>query len=297
MSPRAVGVTQILLSGFCFGFLGIFGKAVYERGGSPGELLALRFLLSSVILWVVFALHSPGRLRLAGRTIFTCILLGIFGYAVFSYFYFLALKGLSVSLTVLLLYTYPVMVAAGAWILYGEKIPRERWLAVPVAIGGLVLLVWGDFEISRMAGLLFGIGSAVLYSAYILCSSRWLHGVDPLASSTYIQTGTGVALAAVSLHDVDRTIGLISRAWPYLLGLAVVCSLIAMILFQAGLQKLRNWEVSILSLAEPVTGIVIAILFLDESLKPLQIVGAASVLGALAFVAVPVRPASGERAG
>jgi drug/metabolite transporter (DMT)-like permease len=289
VSPRAWGVAQILLSGFCFGFLGIFGKAVYERGGTPGELLSLRFIFSSIILWTIFLARSPERLRLSGRTIFHCAILGAFGYAVFSNFYFLALQGLSVSLTVLLLYMYPVIVAAGAWALFGEKIPRERWLAIPVAIGGLVLLVWGDFEVSRLTGLLFGIGSAVMYSAYILASSRWLKGIDPGVSGTYIQTAAALGLTAVYIRDVEATAGLVARAWPYLLGLAVVCSLLAIVLFQAGMQKLKSWEVSILSLAEPVTSIALAILLLGETLKSWQIVGAVSVLVALAFVAMPVR--------
>ena len=44
-----------------------------------------------------------------------CAVLGVLGYAVFSSCFFEALNGLSASLTVLLLYTYPVIVALGAW--------------------------------------------------------------------------------------------------------------------------------------------------------------------------------------
>jgi drug/metabolite transporter, DME family len=57
-----------------------------------------------------------------------------------------------------------------------------------------------------------------------------------------------------------------------------------MTFFLAGLQKLKNWEVSVLSTAEPVTAIAIAFLFLNESLSLQQIIGGIMVLGA--FIAL-----------
>lgn len=57
--------------------------------------------------------------------------------------------------------------------------------------------------------------------------------------------------------------------------------------FLSALQKLSSFEVSILSTAEPVTGIVLAMLFLGEKMQPLQVLGASMILGAM-FLAAKV---------
>ena len=48
-------------------------------------------------------------------------------------------------------------------------------------------------------------------------------------------------------------------------------------------------EVSILSTSEPVTGILIAMIFLGERMVALQALGALGVLAALVFIALPAR--------
>ncbi|RYG59970.1 DMT family transporter, partial [bacterium] len=274
MKTRARGILEILLSGFFFGFLGVLGKSFYSSGGTPGELLSLRFLFSGTLLWIYWLVRDPRALLIGWRTVGRCTLLGILGYAVFSSCFFQALTGLSASLTVLLLYLYPVIVAVGAWGLFGEKIRRERLPAIPIAFLGLLTLVWGDFEVSRQSALLFGLGSAVFYSIYILASSRWLVGVNPLVSVTYIQTAAGVVLAAMNLRDARHVVSLVGNTWLVLATVAVVSSLFAMSLFLAGLQKLKSWEASILRLAEPLTGVIAAMVLLGDRLTNLQIFGA-----------------------
>jgi drug/metabolite transporter (DMT)-like permease len=288
-SSRSLGIAQILLSGFCFGFLGLFGKAAFAKGATPGELLSLRFTLAGVLLLSFLAIRSRNRLRLPRTKIIWSVILGIFGYAVFSFFYFQALKGLSVSLTVLLLYTYPISVAAGAWIFLGEKIPRNRLFVIPMATLGLAGLVWGDFYVTNALALGFGIASAVFYSAYILFSRKYLEGVDVLPSAGIMQLAAGLTLGVFNWRDPAHVFELISEIWPLLLGLAFICSIAAMSLFLAGLQKLRSWEVSILSTSEPITSILIAFIFLDERLTHLQTLGGSLVLLAFIFVSLPSR--------
>jgi drug/metabolite transporter (DMT)-like permease len=66
----------------------------------------------------------------------------------------------------------------------------------------------------------------------------------------------------------------------------------AMSLFLAGLQKLKNSEVSLLSTAEPITGVALATVFWGESLAAAQWLGAALVIGGMLLVARAGRGAS-----
>lgn len=289
LSSRTIGVLQILLSGFCFGFLGVFGKYAYAAGLTPGELLSLRFTLAGLILFGLFLVVRPARLRMLPRQRLWSILLGVFGYAVFSYCYFVALKGLSASLTVLLLYLYPVMVPVFARVVLQERIPRTRLFLLPLAMAGLAMLVWGDFYVTDPTALAFGFGSALFYALYIVLSRRQLEGADGLASTAHVQLAAGLTLGAFHWRDPQRLGEVVAVAWPYILGLAVICSILAMSLFLLGLMRLKSWEASILSTAEPVTGIAFAYLVLGERLTTLQSCGAALVMIVLLLLSLPER--------
>jgi drug/metabolite transporter (DMT)-like permease len=286
---RQVGIIQALLSGFCFGFLGIFGKYAFSGGLQPGEFLAFRFLLAAFFLFL-WLLRTPEKLRVSRRQLFSCIALGVGGYAVFSSCFFFALQGLSASLTVLLLYTYPVVVSLGAWMLFGERLQGLELLALPVVIVGLVSLVWGEMEVRSVLSLGLGLASALFYSVYILASSRLLKGVDPFAATLYILLSAGATLGAWHLRA--SSFGLHWQVWAVLLGAALVSSLLAMGLFLAALQKLTNGEVSLLSTAEPVTGVILAALVLGERPLPLQWLGGALVVLGMLLVAQAKRKTS-----
>lgn len=287
LAPRTLGVLQILLSGLCFGFVGIFGKNAYAQGATPGEVLSLRFAVAGVLLFIYFLVRNPSRLRLPRGERIWSVVLGVLGYAVFSYCYFRALSGLSASLTVLLLYMYPAIVPVLAHTFLKEYIPSTRRWALPLAMAGLVMLVWGDFQIHEARALIFGLGSAFFYSIYIICSRKFLKETDSIVSIAHVQLAAGLTLGAFHWRDPERLYSLMSVAWPSILGLSVICSIFAMSFFLSGLKKLRSWEASILSTAEPVTAIVLAYLLLGERLTALQGGGAVLVLAALFVVSWP----------
>lgn len=284
---RRIGIFQILLSGFCFGFLGVFGKWAFAAGLTPGEYLAWRFLLASSVLGIFLLGRNAKSLRLPPSLIFRGLALGVFGYATFSGFFFSALGGLSASLTVLLLYTYPVIVSLGAAFFFAERLHRNQWLALPLVIGGMLLLVWGEFSVRDPRYLIFGLLSALFYSGYILVSSRWLKGVAPLASSFYVMLGAGLAFGVLNLRP-DR-IPTAPGTWALLVATALISTLLAIAFFLAGLQKITSAEASILSAAEPVTGIAFAGILLGEALRPGQWLGGMLVLGGMLLVAAGPR--------
>ncbi len=279
---RHVGILQALLSGFCFGFLGIFGKHAFAAGLRPGQFLALRFLLASFFLAGIF-LFTPKRFFIERKALLCCFLLGTFGYAVFSSCFFLALEGLSASLTVLLLYTYPVIVSLGAWVFFREKLQIREWIALPLVLIGLMALVWGEFTVRSNFSLLIGLAAAFFYSLYILASSRWLKGIDPFTSTFYIMLSAAITLSAIHLRP--SLFPLSTSLWLVLGGASLLSTLLAMALFLAAIQKLRNSEVSLLSTAEPITGVALATLLLGEQLQWQQLAGGAFVLVGMVLAA------------
>ncbi len=286
---RRLATIQILLSGFCFGFLGIFGKWAFQLGLEPGELLAVRFSLAFFILffYLIFKNRSTQKKFpwLSPFHLILCILLGVLGYAVFASCYFIALKGLSASMTVLLLYLYPVFVAIGARVFLKEHLGILGTIAIPLASLGLVMLVWGDFSISNSTGFFAGLLSAIVYAIYILVSRRFLGQTDAITSSCWMQFGTGTSLMLLHFHSLERLTEVVIKGWQPILGISIISTVLAMVLFLQGLKKLSSAEASILNTSEPITAIFLAYLLLGETFSVGQIIGGLLVIASMVMIA------------
>ena len=279
-SSRKIGFIQIIISGMCFAFLGFFGKMAYRDLITPGELLSLRYSLSAIMTGFFILITKPKSFLDLNRFEIICsLLLGVFGYALFSSFYFMALTGLSASLTVLLLYTYPVIVTILSRIFLKEKMGSKGLLALVLVSTGLVGLVWGEWSVSNPIYLLFGIGSAFLYALYILLSRKYLSRVPAIPSSFYVQLGAGIVLSAINFSsNPQRAFTILINHYWLIFSMAFLCSILAMTLFLAGLQKITSSEASILSTTEPIFGVIIATTLLGESIRMIQIIGGGLIL-------------------
>ncbi len=275
-----MGIAQIGISGFTFGFLGVFGKLGFRSGLSVGELLSFRFLAATLIMAAGLAVFAPRKLRISLRDLSICAGLGLFGYAIFSTFYFLAVRGVSVAMASLLLYTYPILVAVGARVFFKTKLTRPQLIALPLTFIGLVVLLAGDAapRLDRFMSIASGLAAAACYASYILISSRYQKAIDPLTSGFYVMLFAACGLFA--FHQPPLTMKT-PEQFLILVGIAAVCTVIPLVLFLSGLQKLGNTEASLLSTLEPVTAALFGSLLLGETLTLNVFLGGAIVLVAL----------------
>jgi DME family drug/metabolite transporter len=294
MSQKQIGYIQIILSGCFFGFLGLFGKTAFQKNIVPGELLGLRFLISAILMGILLFIFQRETLKMSLKNALISFSLGAFGYALFSSFYFLALQGVSASLTVLLLYTYPILVTIGGRIFFKEQIGTKGILALVFTSFGMMGLVWGEWEVSGAIYLLYGFASAFFYAIYILISRKVLEGVNFKGSSFYVQLGAGLILCLISFSHVERLIQILSENYLLIIGMAVLCSLFPLTLFLAGLQKVSSSEASILSTTEPIFGVIVASVFLGERLGLIQIAGGVLVLSGLVLLAAATPKGGGH---
>lgn len=282
LNQHWVGVAQLILASIGFGFLGIFGKIAFESGLGVGSFLTYRFTLAALILWIYALLFNQQIARFPLRQIFISALLGVFGYAVFSTLYFIAVHGVSVALASMLLYTYPFWVSLLSHVFLGEKMNPRQWLCLWAASFGLVLLMWGHIEIHHANAVLAGLGSGLTYALYILCSARFQKSVKPLSSSLYVITFCALALYLYHHPSIKASLDLTARAGSSVVGIAIVCTIMPLTLILAGLQKMKSSEAALLTMLEPVTAAAMAWLIFGERLDLLQALGVALVLGSLA---------------
>ncbi|HMG45719.1 MAG TPA: DMT family transporter [Acidimicrobiales bacterium] len=281
------GALLCLASAAAFGAMGIFGKLAYDEGATVGTLLAVRFLVAALLFWLLVAGSGRmGDLRdLPRRDVVVALALGAVGYGAQAAGYFTALGRLDASLLSLLVYTFPVMVAVAAIVLGRDRASRRTTTALVLASAGLVLVLAGAASGALdPVGTALGLGTAVVYSVYVLVSERLVSRLTPLALSTLVCTGAAGSLTVGSLALGSLRPDRVSAAGlGWLGGIALVSTVGAVVLFFAGLERVGPTAASILSTVEPVVTVVLAFVVFSESFGPMQLAG-----GALVLLAVPV---------
>lgn len=173
-------------------------------------------------------------------------------------------------------------IAAG---LMTRQVTRAWLVATAISVPGLALLVGGDPGRVDPLGLAAALGAALSYATYIVASRHlvaagWA-GIGVLAA---IFAVSGLALLPfLVLTDPGE---LWSRSGlATVLYLAVVPTVLAYLLFNAGLRGVSASTAATLGLTEPVVAAGLGVLVLGERLGPTGVLGAALVLVGL-FVLV-----------
>lgn len=271
----------IVLSAAGFGAMAIFAKIAYRTGVSLTSMLFLRFVIAGVLLAVwgmVLGVRWP-----RGRDLLWVAAMGAVGYVGQAFCYFSALKYASAGLVGLLLYLYPALVTVMSALLYRRKIGAARGWAVAIALAGTALTVGGDLQ-SQPLGIMLGIGAALIYSIYILAGE----GVMPRVGS--LPAATVVMLAAAIMYGGAAAVeGLVlpatPDAWLAVLAIAIFSTLLAILGFFKGLEKLGASDASTLSTLEPLVTIGLAMLVLGETVTSVQLAGGALILAAVIYLA------------
>lgn len=281
-----MGPVACLLSAVCFGVMAIFAKLAYGEGVELEALLLVRFGLAGALL--LAAAHGAGRLRrMSRRAVVTGLLMGAVGYAAQAGLYFAALTYAGAAPVALVFCVYPLLVMVGAVLTRRERASRKRAMALLLALAGVVLVLGGaasgDFN---AAGAALALGSALVYTVYILVGDR-VASQDPLAFAALVCCGAFSTFVASSAFRGLPDLGFSARGWTWLVMIALVSTVAAILLFFAGLARVGPSAASLLSIVEPVVTVAGAALVFAEALTLQQALGGVMVLGSVAIVQWP----------
>lgn len=276
-----MGTAFVAASATAYGVTPIFAKIAYHSGAAPVGVLSLRFTIGGLALLGLAALRRERWPR--GRQLAALAALGGIGYVAESLAYFLALTRVSAGLVALLLYAYPAMVVLLATVFLRER-PRRATVGCLVLATAGTALTAGPVAGGAPLGVTLGLLSAASYAGYIVVSSRATRGLPPLMTSGVIMTAAAISydVIAVAIRPALPGSG---SGWAAVVGLALVCTVVAVAAFFAGLPRLGPSDTAVVSTLEPAVSVALAAVVLGEGLGRAQLVGAALVLVAVASLA------------
>ncbi len=261
--------------------MAIFGKVAYAQGIPLDSLLFLRFAIAGAVMagWMLIARQAWPR----GRSLAGLALMGGVGYVGQSWCYFSALSHASAGLTALLLYLFPAIVTVLHAVLARRMLRPLRAAAVLVALAGTTLTIGGNVE-GQALGVAFGIAAALIYALYIIVGERVTAGIGAIPAVTVIMLASSVSSALIVLGR-GFAAPVTPTGWVAVLAIALVCTVVAITAFFAGLSRLGAPDASTLSTLEPLATIVLAAVFLGERISFTQMLGGTIILAAAIVLA------------
>jgi drug/metabolite transporter (DMT)-like permease len=187
-----------------------------------------------------------------------------------------------------------VIVPLLAWTVLGERPRRSLLVALPVMLGGLILVGGlagkGGYGTHPAMGVELGLGVAVLYAVYILMLRQATAGgagergpvVAPLLQAT-IGATFGSAVLGLILRDFR-----LGPAWPalgWLVLLALTSQVLGWLLITMSMPKLPAWLVSALLLVQPAGSLILGAVFLGERPSLPQLAGVVVMLAGASIAA------------
>ncbi|SDS38120.1 Threonine/homoserine efflux transporter RhtA [Polaribacter sp. KT25b] len=250
---------SILLLGTLFvSTSGVLGKYI----ALPAEAIIFsRAILASIFMYT-FCRIKKVDLKIKSRKDFYSFVISGFFMAAHWVTYFIALKLSNVALGMLTLFTFPVITALLEPFFTKQKLnPIHIFLAILVLIGVYILVPDLSIENDQLKGVLFGIFSAFCYALRNLTIKK--HVKDYNGSMLMLHQMIVVAVLLIPVLFFSDFTNLQSQI-PLLILVALLTTAIGHTMMVNSLKHFSVATASIISSVQPIFGIIIAYIFVNE---------------------------------
>lgn len=280
-----LGYVYLLAAAVIFGCMPLGANIIYSDGVTPFSLVLLRGLLASPVLAVLTYLKGD-TLRISRAAAIEGALVGAIGCGIVPLMLFLSYKMIDSSTAMVLHFVYPAVVVVGS-LLFHEKIQKSAVLCVVLCMLGITFFFDGTGSIDPV-GAIIAILSGVAYAVYVLLLAHAKHKAEltGFRLAFFATTASGLLALVVCLVSDSLALPQTLRGWVASFIFAVALGAGAVVLFQKGTNIVGGQRAAILSTFEPITGVVVGLVFLNERLTLRTFLGSVIVLSASVLIAL-----------
>lgn len=282
MKKRAI--LFVVLAGICWGTSGIFSHLLSPYGFTALHMTTLRGTVSTLLLLAYLLICHREWLRTTPSQLllFLCSGASLFGTC---FCYFAAMRVISVSAAVVLMYTAPVMVMIFSVAFLGEIFTPSKGASVALMLAGCALVsgVIGGVSLN-LPGILLGLLAGVCYASYnIFTRVAMQKGCNTLTTTFYSALVTSLIALAVSRpwQMADCVAKNPAFTVPLALGLGVVTFALPYLVYTFALRDIPAGTASALSIVEPMSATVFSVAFLNEKMTLPAVCGILLILTAV----------------
>jgi drug/metabolite transporter (DMT)-like permease len=271
---RRHAVTMMVAGAICWSTGGLLVRSLSIS--NAWEIVFWRSLfMSGFVALVLAVMHGramPARVRAAGMPglVAGALLAGTF------FFFIGSLTRTTVANTFVLMSVSPFLAAIAARLVLNEPVPARTWIAIAIALAGIVVMFGGTADAGQLTGNLLALGVSVCFAAELTVLRKFHATVDMLPM---------VMIAGLwSLPPAFAMMGPVTAGGQDLAILAVMGCIqlgAGCLLVTAASRSLTATELGLLALLEPILGPIWVWALMGEHPGTPALVGGGLVLSAV----------------
>jgi DME family drug/metabolite transporter len=285
LSQRS-GMTLVFVAGVLWSSVGL-GVRFIENAEAWQILFFRSISLSLFLALVIYLMRRKNPLVLASQMglngiIGALSLVAAYAGGIYS------IQATSVGNAMLLFACAPFMAAILGQLVLGEAVRKETWIAIAVAIIGVLVMVVDKFGGTAIYGNLSAIGSALGFAIFTITLRRGKS--NDMMPVVFLSGLFGVLIMAGLCFAVSLPLVISPKDMGISLSMGVFQVGAGLVLYTLGSRTVPAAELTLLSLAEVVLGPFWVWLFLGEVLTTNTILG-----GIVLLIAISGNALSGQR--
>ncbi|WP_110928780.1 DMT family transporter [Bacillus massiliglaciei] len=261
----AVGVASVSVSAI-----------LVKLSSAPSGTIAFYRLFFTVLLMapVFFRKYRHEWKAVKGKDLCFSLLAGVF-LAFHFILWFESLHYTSVASSTVLVTLQPLFAFAGAFLFFKERFSLKAIFSSLIAIGGSLVISWGDFRISGMAlwGDILALIACALVTGYLLFGQDVRKRVSSITYTFIVYSFCTVTLFFYVWLAGESFGPFPASDWLYFLLLAVFPNLLGHSLFNWSLKFISTTTLSMAILLEPVGATILAYFIFGEFITWAQAAG------------------------
>lgn len=283
------GIFYAVISSMSFGFSPLFSLALIAAGLTDFDILSYRWLLAGLVL-MIYAFAKGKTLRLNSFDEAWKILLLSALRAITSVTLLIGYVNISSGIAATLNFMYPVIVTLTMVIFFGERRSVIDYFAILASIFGVYLLASGDSIVAHggntKLGLICSLISAFSFAAYyIVMKQVKADKIEVVKFTAWIMMLSAVYfILCAFIFNGKLTIITDVRSWLNALGLGLWATMVSNITGVKGIRRIGPTMTSILGALQPVTAVILGVLFLGEHLYLRSLIGISIILVAVCII-------------
>jgi drug/metabolite transporter (DMT)-like permease len=254
---------------------------------SPATAATFRCLYALPVLWLIMRIEDRRYGRRSTHERLVAAAAGVF-FGIDLLFWHHAIAAVGAGIATVLGNLQVVFVGLIAWWLLHERPSGRLLAAVPIMLGGVVLIsgVIGDdaYGDDPVMGVVHGVATSLAYAGFLLFLRHGARDLRRVAGPLFDATAVG-GVVSVLFAPVAGGIDLMP-SWPahgWLVTLAVTSQVVGWLLISVSLPRVPAALTSVILLLQPVASVLLAAWVLDERPSALQLLGCVIVLAGVLY--------------
>lgn len=286
---RLNGIFYAAISSASFGFSPLFSIGLLTAGLSNFDVLSYRWGIAGIVL-MIYSFIKKKTLRFNSfDEVWKIILLSILR-SITSVTLLIGYANISSGIASTINFMYPIVVALCMMLFFRDRKSPVDFAAIAVSFFGVYLLASGDSLIieggNTRLGLICSIVSALSFAAYyILMKQIKADKIEVVKFTTWMMLFSAIYfIVCAFLLEGRLTMVTDGKNWLYILGLGLWSTMVSNFTGVKAVRRIGPTLTSILGALQPLTAVILGVIFLHEHLYMRSLIGIVLIMIAVTIV-------------